>query len=94
MDEAAIVELIKANLGILSTKRDAYFTAIVESIIEELTEEKGIILVPENMNHTMFIVDYAVWRYQNRDNKEGMPRNLSYRLRNIYVHNGGGLSDV
>lgn len=94
MNTATILELIKARIGISSNVRDTYLVAIVNSIIKELEDEKGIILDSENMNHTMFIVDYATWRYQNRDGEKGMPRHLQFRLHNLIIHNGGGPSGI
>ncbi|HHX61571.1 MAG TPA: hypothetical protein GX707_12805 [Epulopiscium sp.] len=89
MDTAIIIELMKARIGISSTIRDTYLIAIVEGIVSELEDEKGIVLSEENNNHVMFIVDYATWRYQNRDSDSGMPKNLHWRLRNMFVHDGG-----
>ena len=63
MDTATILELVKARLGISTNVRDAYLISIIESVIKEL-ERKGITLEIDNMNHTMFIVDYSVWRYK------------------------------
>lgn len=90
MNTATILTIVKARIGISSTVRDSYLIAIIESIIKELEDEKGIALDPDNMNHLMYIVDYATWRYQNRDGDKGMPRNLQFRLHNIMIHNGGG----
>lgn len=90
MNTATILTIVKARIGISSTVRDSYLIAIIESIIKELEDEKGIALDPDNMNHLMYIVDYATWRYQNRDGDKGMPRNLQFRLHNIIIHNGGG----
>lgn len=90
MNTATILELMKARLGISSNVRDTYLIAIIESVIKELEGEKGIILEGENMNHTMFLVDYATWRYQSRDSSGDMPKHLKWRLKNLFIHNGGG----
>lgn len=94
MDTATVLSLVKARIGISTNVRDTYLSPIVESIIKELEDEKGIMLESDNMNHVMFIVDYATWRYQNRDSEKGMPRNLKFRLHNLMIHNGGGPNDV
>lgn len=94
MDKTIILELMKARIGINGNFRDAYLTAIIEGVLEELEDEKGIKLVAGNMNHTMFAVDYATWRYQNRDGTDGLPKNLEFRLRNLFIHNGVGKSGV
>lgn len=89
MDTATILSLVKARIGISSSVRDTYLTAIVNSIIKELEDEKGITLDSQNMNHVMFIVDYSTWRYQNRDGEKGIPRHLQFRLHNLMIHDGG-----
>ncbi|KGL45059.1 hypothetical protein EP56_05740 [Listeriaceae bacterium FSL A5-0209] len=88
MDNNNILVLVKARLGITTTVRDTYLSAIVSSIIKELTDEKGIVLEDDNPNHQMFIVDYATWRYENRG-ADRVPRHLQYRLHNLIIHNRG-----
>jgi len=94
MNIAAIVALAKERLGIKTNVRDTYLTAIVNGIVTELTDEKGIILDESNPYHLMFVVDYATWRYQSRDSDGAMPRHLQYRLHNLMIHAGGGSGDV
>ncbi len=94
MDTAAVLELVKARLGISATVRDTYLTAIIDGIVKELTDEKGLSLDGDNPYHLMFVVDFATWRYQNRDTMEAMPRHLQFRLHNMIIHAGGGASDV
>lgn len=89
MDTATILELTKARLGISTEVRDTYLISIIESVIKELEDEKGITLETNNMNHIMFIVDYSVWRYQSRDSSGDIPRHLQWRLKNLYVNSGG-----
>jgi hypothetical protein len=93
MDGLAL-QLVKARLGISSTVRDFYIAAIIEGLITELSEEKGLVLDDANPYHLMFIVDFATWRYQNRDSTDGMPRHLQYRLHNLMIKSGGVTSDV
>ncbi|WP_404466544.1 hypothetical protein [Planococcus rifietoensis] len=87
--ETLALKLVKARLGISSNVRDEYLTAIIKGLIKELAEEKGIILVAENEYHLMYVVDFASWRYQNRDSSGGVPRHLQYRLHNMMISNGG-----
>ena len=94
MDTATIISLVKARLGITTVVRDVYLTAIIEGIIKELTDEEGLVLDGTNPYHLMFVVDFATWRYQNRDTMEAMPRHLQFRLHNMMIHAGGGASDV
>lgn len=90
MDVTLTTSLVKERLGIRTNVRDTYLTAIVESVIKELEDEKGLVLDGANPYHLMFIVDYATWRYQGRDSTEAMPRHLQFRLHNLIIHVGGG----
>lgn len=94
MDITTVLHLIKARLGISSAARDVYITNIIESIIKELEDEKGLALDGANPYHLMFLVDFATWRYQNRDTELSMPRHLQYRLHNLIIHLGGGANDI
>lgn len=94
MDASTVLALAKARLGISTQVRDTYLTAIIDGVIKELEDEKGLVLDEANPYHLMFVVDFATWRYQNRDTMEAMPRHLQYRLHNMIIHAGGGASDV
>lgn len=97
MDIAQIVALVKERLGIRTTVRDTYITAIVQGVVKELEDEKGLSLEADNPYHLLFCVDYVTWRYQSVTNNEtsftgqplSMPRHLQYRLHNLMVHTGG-----
>jgi len=94
MDTFMIFELVKERLGIRSNVRDTYINAIVEGVVKELEDEKGLSLEPDNSYHLLFCVDYATWRYQNRDSTGAMPRHLQFRLHNLMIHVGGAKNDV
>ncbi|WP_363549557.1 hypothetical protein [Caldifermentibacillus hisashii] len=83
------LNLIKERLGIRSNVRDTYLTAILESVIVELEQEKGLVLDGTNPYHFMFVVDYAEWRYSNKGSMDGMPRHLQFRLHNLMISGGG-----
>lgn len=89
MNTATILELVKARIGISSNIRDTYLVAIIKGVIDELEKEKGITLNPQSNNHIMFIVNYSEWRYSNRDSSKGLPKNLQWDLKNLYVNSGG-----
>lgn len=88
------IHLIKERLGIRSDVRDTYLNAILDSVIVELEEEKGLVLDGANPYHFMFIVDYSEWRYSNKGTMDGMPRHLQFRLHNLMIHAAGGEPDV
>jgi len=86
MDTATVLALVKDRIGITATVRDTYLTAIVDGVIKELEDEKGLALDGANPYHLMFVVDYATWRYQSRDSDAGLPRHLQFRLHNLMIH--------
>ena len=86
MDQELILGLVKSRLTIKHTARDTYLQAIIKAVLRELTDEKGIVLNPEDDNHILFVVDYVSWMYEN--GKEGMPRHLQFRLHNLIIHAG------
>ena len=90
MDINLIVSLVKARLGLTSEIRDTYLTAIITGIVNELENEKGLALDSASPYHLMFIVDFATWRYQSRDEPGAMPRHLQFRLHNLMIHAGTG----
>lgn len=89
MDTSQIVLLVKERIGIRSAVRDTYLTAITESVVTELEDEKGLKLDADNSYHLLFCVDYATWRYQSRDDTGAMPRHIQFRLHNLMIHVGG-----
>lgn len=95
MNASTVVALVKERLGIKTNVRDTYLTAIVDGVLRELEDEKGLALDGANPYHLIFVVDYATWRYQSRDKDIGMPRHLQYRLHNLFFHaSGGGTGDL
>lgn len=92
-EKQTVINLVKERLGIRSNVRDTYITAIVDSVIAEMKDEKGLDLDGSNPYHFMFIVDYSEWRYSNKGSQEGMPRHLQFRLHNLMIKNVGD-SDV
>ena len=60
----------------------------VADSIEELEDEKGLLLEGDNPNHLIFVVDYAAWRYQSKDSSGDMPRHLQFRMHNMFIHTG------
>jgi len=81
--------LVKDRLGLRTTTRDSYLAAIISGVITELTDEKGLVLTETNPYHLMFVVDFAAWRYQNRDGVDAVPRHLQFRLHNLIIHSIG-----
>lgn len=79
------VELVKQREGILNSIQDKYITAIVNGVIEELERVHHIKADMNKMEIFMFVVDLSAYRYSNRDSLEGLPKNLEFRLKNLYL---------
>ena len=92
MDEMILLMLVKQRLNRLpaDTTLDDYLIARIQAAIRE-TEATGIRL-DGGMEAQMYIVDYTVWEYQNRDNMAGMPEWLRLRRREMFLRSGGDRS--
>lgn len=88
MDITTVLGVVKERLGLRTMVRDTYLLAIIDGVLKELEDEKGLVLDGTNPYHLIFVVDYATWRYQSRDSDTGMPRHLQYRLHNLIIHVG------
>ena len=94
------LELTKARLGISTTIRDALLRNAVESVVEELEDEKGLTLKYDSPLHLDFVKDYATWRYQSVGDSQlsaarvplAMPRHLQFRLHNLIIKQAGGVN--
>ncbi len=84
MEEQALV-LTKARIGLSTKVRDEYLEFIIKSVIKELENDEGLSIDLDNPHHLMFVVDFADWRYSNRDSEKGMPRHLQYRLHKLII---------
>lgn len=93
MQISIVLQLVKEALGIRTDARDIYLTAIINGVIKELEDEKGLSLDGFNDYHLLFVVDYVAWSYKNRDGA-GMPRHLQFRLHNLIIHAGGKSCDL
>lgn len=82
------LSLVKATLGYSTTVRDELLKATIESVVKELIDNQGIPIDEKNSEHTQFVVDLAVFRYENKG-AGSMPRQLTYRLRNLIINYGG-----
>src|SRR5574344_1110791 len=80
-----VVTLVKQREGILNSIQDKYISAIVNGVISELERDHHIKADLSKMDIFMFVVDLSAYRYSNRDSLEGLPKNLEFRLRNLYI---------
>ncbi len=94
MDRMTVLEVAKQRLGISLTVRDTYLLAIIDGVIKELDEEKGLAIDLANPYHLIFVVDYVTWRYQIRDGSGVVPRDLQFRLHNLTIHASKVMTDA
>ena len=82
--KADVLNLVKVILGYRTNVRDMLLEKIIDSVVDELEKVKGVPFAFDNNETVMYVVDIAVFRYQNMGGGT-MPRNLEYRLRNLIV---------
>lgn len=82
--KADVLNLVKAILGYRTNVRDELLSRIIDSVVDELEKVKGVPFDFGNNEIVMYVVDVAVFRYQNLGGGT-IPRNLEYRLRNLIV---------
>lgn len=76
-----IVEMIKLDIGIMSTARDFYFQQLAVAAREELNA-RGARLDLNKIADKVLVADYAAWKYRHRETGEGMPEHIRQRLIN------------
>ena len=76
-----VLSLLKMDLGITHTMRDAYFIVLIESVIKEINQ-KGITLNINSPDDQILISDYAAWVYRKRQENVPLAQNIQQRLRN------------
>lgn len=80
------IKVTKQREGILNSVQDNYIKSIITGIISELEKQNGIKANLSDSDMFMFVVDFASYRYSNRDSIEGMPMHLKDRLKNMYIN--------
>ena len=86
VDQNTALDLVKARLNILpgNTSLDAYLTARITAAEAELTNQ-GVDNLGDDADDLLFVVDFAVWQYQNRDKPGGMPDWLRLKRRERWL---------
>lgn len=80
------IKITKQREGILNSVQDNYIKSIITGVISELEKQNGIKADLSDEDMFMFVVDFASYRYSNRDSIEGIPLHLRDRLRNMYIN--------
>ena len=87
MEQTEILALLKAKLGISGRFRDEYLNHLILSVQDEIKKQKKIKLDTNRYVNMDILIDYAPFRYENRDNNILMPKHLQYRLHNLLLEN-------
>ena len=77
------LDLVKQRLNRLDSSLDNYLATVAESAELEITR-MGINL-QDDADDLMLLVDFTVWRYQNRDQPGSMPQWLRHRLKTRWM---------
>ena len=84
------LDLVKTSMNRMGadTSQDDYIMQRIEAAAEEL-KRTGITLT-DSADDLMFLVDFTVWKYQNRDKAAGMPEWLRLARRESWLQQPGG----
>lgn len=86
IDTAMALSMVKTRLNRLQTDTslDEYLRLRILAAISE-AENIGIDLDTCGPDGLMYLIDYTVWSYQNRDESGGMPDWLRLRRRELWL---------
>lgn len=79
-----VLNLLKLDLGITHSLRDAYFIKLIQGTMKEV-ERRGIKIDLKDVSDQVLISDYAAWVYRNRSNDVPLANNIQHRLRNRII---------
>jgi hypothetical protein len=98
-DLETVLKLVKVRLNRLTfdTSMDEHLTMRIQAADEELGR-MGIHLIGKvdnvvDMDDAVFLGDYVVWKYQNRDSAAGMPEWLKNARRERWLSGKGRITD-
>jgi hypothetical protein len=83
-----LLELLKLDLGITHSLRDAYFSNLIESSQKEI-ERMGVSLDFTIVDDQMLVADYAAWSYRKRQEDIPLSKNLQIRINNRIIKKVG-----
>lgn len=79
-----ILNLLKLDLGVTHSLRDAYFISLIKTTIAEI-ERRGITLEINKTEDQMLVSDYSAWTYRKRQEDTPLANNIQHRLRNRII---------
>lgn len=81
MNESAMLEMLKVDLGISTTAYDQRLTQYLESASAAIVTE-GVTIDMSDVSDANLVIMYAAWLWRKRDTGEGMPRSIRWMLNN------------
>lgn len=81
MDSGVLLEMLKMDLGMMTTAYDQRLLMIIESSKQAIATE-GIVLDPDRFDDGQLVVMYSAWLWRRRDSMDAMPRMLRWALNN------------
>lgn len=79
-----ILQLLKSRLGISTESKDAILYAIVDGILDECENVRGIQLEEKRYSYILLVLDWATWAYNHPDGGI-MPRSIQFRIHNRMI---------
>ncbi|MDO5559416.1 MAG: hypothetical protein Q4F95_07435 [Oscillospiraceae bacterium] len=80
-NDTTVLNLLKIDLGISHTARDAYLNNKIAGCQEEL-RDKGITLDLTKADDVMLLSDYTAWQYRHRAENIPLSKSLDLRIKN------------
>lgn len=88
-----ILSLLKLDLGITHNLRDAYFSNVISSGLNEI-KTMGAELNLSNADDQMLLVDYAAWNYRHRQENVPLSRSIQFRINNRLIKKAGTVNAI
>lgn len=86
--ERIILQIVKSRLNRMDTALDEYLIARIQAAVSEL--EAAGIHVRDDSRDNVFVADYVVWEYQNRDDRGDRPMWLRAAIRDRWLQEEHG----
>ncbi len=88
-----LLELLKADLRLLSNIEDKYLEALIKNAIADITGYGITLDTDKDMTDTFLVIDYAAWKYKKRDEDVGIPKHLHFRIHTRLFNEKGKVTD-
>ena len=86
----AALAIMKTRLNRMQSDTSLDETALLPRLRGAVeTLRKNGVKLTDSADDVVLLADYAVWRYQNRDSPEEMPKWLRRLRRERFLHTGG-----